>query len=409
MELPTTLVIRPNSPNPIDRIPNLHESQKILGNKSAKNILNEFRHRVTVKRNNVPPVAFTVLGHGLEKPEYKVVPKGCILVVPTASGQGTKASVSITNNLILMQMANRNFILDPLRYKKELYEMFGPVTIFTEGDKYPNFRYKLFGFYNLRAIQPDSKRPSLLRQSGFIRINADESVNPLLVDTLLSDRSVFTGKNTHYRKSPGIVSIRTLTDEEFDTPIHLVDGELPDLTKYAGLNDKEINTRFGGSILTINPEAEAIINRLNLPELLKFSNGFEDKFNPAWLTKILADDIIYFKKSKPINSWVDVTVGIYLDELLSEEDFVITQEELFERAGKGVYYNFICRNMSQNTPSANPFKLGIAEMHRISEAETHRKGFLHDVLSGAGKKSNKNTYHIDGYPHGKKTRRRQRK
>jgi len=380
MELPTTLVIRPNLPNPINRIPNLHESQKILGRKSPKNVLNELRHRVTVKRNSVPRVAFTVMGHGLETPEYKVVPKGCILVVPTASGKGTKAIASITNNLSLMQMENRKIILDPLHYKKELYEMFGPVTIFTEGDLYPNFKYRLFGFYNARA----SARPSLLRQSGFIRIIGDEPVNPLLVNTLLSDRSIFTGKNTQYQKNPGIVKIRTLTHEEFDTPIHLVDGLVPDVSNYDGMNEREIKTRFGESVLTINPAAEVIINRLNLPELLTFSNGLEDKFTSAWLTKIIADDLEYFRESKPINSWAGVTVGTYLDELLSEE-CVITQEELFV-AGKGVYYNFICRNILQDG-SVSPFKLSVAEMHSISEAETHRKGFLHNVLKGAGKKT----------------------
>ena len=387
MDSPTTLVIRPNSPNPIDRIHNLHESQKILGIKSPKNILNTLRHRLTVKRNNVPRVAFTVLGHGLEKSEYKVVPKGCILIVPTVSGQGAKAIKSITNNLVLMQMENRNFILDPLRYKKELYEMFGPVTIFTEGDLYPNFKYKLFGFYNSRAIKPDSKVPSLLRQSGVVRINGVEPVNPVLVDTLLSDRSVFTGKNTHYRKSPGIVKVRSLSHEEFDTPVHLVDGVVPDLSKYSGLGGKEIKRRFKGSVLTINPAAEAIINRLNLPELLQFSNGLEDKFTSSWLAKIVANDLEYFTKSKPINSWVGVTVGIYLDEILSEEEFIITQEELFEQGGSGVYYNFICRTISETNVPVNPFKLGVAEMHSISEAETHRKGFLHNVLSGAGKKT----------------------
>jgi hypothetical protein len=343
---------------------------------------------VTVKRNNVPPVAFTVLGHGSEKPEYKIVPKGCILVVPTVSGIGAKTIVSITNNLILMQMANRDFILDPLRYKKELHAMFGPLTIFTEGEQYPNFEFKLFGFYNARALQPGNKRPSLIRQSGFVRINRGEPVNPFLINTLLSDRSVFTGKNTHYRKSPGIVKVRALKDEEFDTPVHLVDGLVPDVSIYDGLKAKEIKTRFKGSILTINPEAEAIINRLNLPELLTFSNGLEEKFTSAWLTKIVDNDLEYFRESKPINSWAGVTVGTYLDELLSEE-FVITQEELFEHAGKGVYYNFICRNISQNQ-QANPFKLGVAEMHRISEAETHRKGFLHNVLSGSGKKTRRN-------------------
>jgi hypothetical protein len=370
-----------------------------LGHKSPKSILSEFRHRGTFKKNNVPPVAFTVLGHGLEKPEYKVVPKGCILIVPTVSGVGAKATVSITNNLILTHLPNRNFILDPLRYKKELYSMFGPVTIFTEGDLYPNFKYKLFGFYNARTIQPDRKRPSLLRQSGFISIKEDEPVNPQFINTLLSDRSIFTGKNTHYQKSPGIVKVRRLTDEEFDTPLHLVDGLVPDLTKYDGLNGNGLNgnglngnglngraikTRFKGSVLTINPEAEAIITRLDLPELLKFSNGLEDTYNSSWLSKIVADDLEYFRESKPINSWVGVTVGTYLDELLSEQ-LVITQEELFERAGKGVYYNFICRNISQNDSPENPFKLGVAEMHRISEAETHRKGFLHNVLNGAGK------------------------
>lgn len=387
MESPTTLVIRPNSPNPIDRIPNQHRIPKILGHKSAKNILNGFRHKLTVKRNNVPRVAFTVMGHGLEKPEYKVVPKGCILVVPNVSGQGAKAIKSITDNLELMQIDHRNFILDPLRYKKELYEMFGPVTIFTEGDLYPNFKYKLFGLYNARDIKPGSKVPSLLRQSGVVRINGVEPVNPVLVDTLLSDRSVFTGKNTHYRKSPDIVKVRSLSHEEFDTPVHLVDGVVPDVSKYSGLGGKEIKTRFKGSILTINPAAEAIISRLNLPELLQFSNGLEDKFTSSWLAKIVANDLEYFTKSKPINSWAGVTVGIYLDEILSEEEFVITQEELFEQGGSGVYYNFICRTISEIDVPVNPFKLGVAEMHRISEAETHRKGFLHNVLSGAGKKT----------------------
>lgn len=380
MSSPTTLVIRQDSPNPINRIPNLHESQKILGRKSPKSVLNAFRQRVTLRRNNVPRFAFTVMGHGLEKPEYKIVPKGCILVVPTVSGQGAKALEAIKNNLALMQIDNRNFILEPLRYKKELYKMFGPVTIFTEGDQYPNFKYLLFGFYNARAI----KLPSLLRQSGIVRIKGDEPVDPLLVNSLLSDRSIFTNKNIHYRKIPGIVKARTINDEEFDTPIHLVDGLLPDITKYAGLTGKELKIRFKGSMLTINPAAEAIIKRLNLPELLKFSNG--PKFNPAWLTEIVEDDLEYFREIKPINSWVNVTIGTYLDEILNEH-FEITQEELFEKAGSGVYYNFVCRNISQNTPPENPFKLSNAEMHRISEAETHRKGFLHNVLSGAGKKT----------------------
>lgn len=386
MSLPTTLAIRPNSPNPINRVPNQHRIPRILGHTSAKNVLNGFRQRVTKKKgNNVPRVAFTVMGHGLEKPDYKIMPKGCILVVPNFSGEGVLTAVSITDNLLLTQMDNRDFILDPLRYKKEIYDTFGPVTIFTEGEQYPNFEYKLFGFYNKREKSPNSKVPTLLRQSGLVRINGDEPVNPLLINTLLSDLSVFRRKTANYQKIPGIVKIRALTHEDFDTPVHLVDGLVPDVSKYSGLTGKEIKSRFKGSILTINPKAEAIIKGLNLPELLKFSNGLEDKFTSAWLAKIIANDLEYLTDSKPIDSWAGVTVGIYLDELLSEEQLVITQEDLFKLAGKGVYYNFICRNISQNEPPENPFKLGVAEMHRISEAETHRKGFLHNVLSGAGK------------------------
>jgi len=389
MELHTSLVVRPGAPFPINMIPNQHPRDLMLGRKSAKSALNIIRHRVTVKKNNVPRVAFTVLGHGLEKPEYKVVPKGCILVVPTVSGRGAKAIVSITNNLLLMKMDNRDFILEPLRYKKELYDMFGPVTIFTEGDAYPNFKYRLFGFYNSRAIQKSSggDLPSLLRQSGFVRINGDEPVNHLLVNSLLSDRSVFTKKYPHHQESPGIVKVRSLTDAEFDTPIHLVDGEVPDVSIYDGMNTKAIKTRFKGSMMAINPKAEAIISRLNLPELLKFSNGFKYKFTSAWLEKIVDDDLEYFREQKPIDSWVSVTVGTYLDELLSDE-FVVTQEELFERAGKGIYYNFICRNISQNDAPANPFKLSVAEMHRIFEAEMGRKGFIRNVLTEAGKINN---------------------
>jgi hypothetical protein len=395
MQPSTALVIRQNRPKPINMIPNQGTRRNIPGHNSARNALNKLRKR-TVKNTAspvaVPPVAFTVMGHGLEKPEYKIVPKGCILVVPTISGAGAKAIVSITNNLKLMEKDNRKFILDPLRYKKKLYEMFGPITIFTEGDAYPNFNYRLFGFYNSRAIQGKKlggNLLSLLRHSGFVRINGDEPVNPHLVNTLLSDRSVFTQKYTHHQESPDIVKVRNIDDEMFDTPIHLVDGVVPDVSIYDGMNDKTIQERFKGRVLTINPKAEAIIKKLNLPELLKFSNGFTNeitnKFTSSWLEKIVTDDLEHFRETKPIDLWVKDTVGTYLDEVLAD-DFVVTQEELFERAGNGVYYNFICRKISENDAPANPFKLSIAEMHRISEAEIQRKRFLRNVLTGAGKK-----------------------
>lgn len=355
--------------------------------RKMKQVVNGIRHRLPVKKTNVPRVAFTVLGHGLEKPEYKVVPKGCILIVPTVAGVGIKKLKAIEYNLSLMQMENRNFILDPLTYKKEIYSMFGPVTIFTEGEQYPNFKYVLFGFYPSREVVLKSgtkiKTPAFFSQSGLIRIHGQEPVNPLLIDTLKSDESFITGKNKHLQDIPGIVKIRNMTDEEFDTPLYLVDGALPDISKYSELTDTEIEERLKGHAISMNPAVEAIFNRLNLPELLKFSNGV--KFNSAWLAKIIAEEIEFFKTVAPNDSWIYLTVGTYIDELLSNM-FVITQEELFEQEGSGIYYNFVCRGITQDNAPENPFKLGVAELHRIYEAEK-RKVFLRNVLGGGRKRS----------------------
>lgn len=354
--------------------------------RKMKKIVNSIRHRLPVKKTKVPRVAFTVLGHGLEKPEYKVVPKGCILIVPTVAGAGIKKLEAIQNNLALMQMENRNFVLDPLSYKKEIYSMFGPVTIFTEGDLYPNFKYVPFGFYPSQVVLTKSgkkvKISSFFSQSGVIRIRGQKPVNTLLIDTLKSDESFLTGKNKHLQDIPGIVKIRIMTDEEFDTPLYLVDGELPDISTYSELTDTEIEKRLKGHTITMNPAVEAIFSRLNLPELLKFSKG--GGFNSDWLAKIIAEQIEFFKTVVPNDSWIYLTVGTYLDEILSDM-FVITQEELFEKEGRGVYYNFVCRKITQDNAPVNPFKLGVAELHRIYEAEK-RKVFLRNVFSEGSKR-----------------------
>lgn len=379
------LVIRPDAPNPINRLPNLRSGQKVLGHLTPQMQLNRLRRGPgAASLSAVPPVAYTVIAHSDESPTYKTVPPGCILVIPASSGNSVSARVALRNNLKLLDAANRKYVLDPLNNKKAIYKLFGPVTIFTEGELYPDFSYSLISYYNDLELDDNMGgvgKYSLFETSGLIRILPELSESQLIsrlkneykvLETVL-DGQALPGAN-------GMI----INDLALKTPLLLVDGRDLNLKKIKAADPDHIAEIFKNTPTKLHPRAEKLIRALNLPQLFKFSN-VPEVVTQASLNLQIEEDLAAYKNVRPRPNSVNMDVNDYIKYFLAEDYLDFTQEELFEKAGPGVYYNFNCREKAAG--ASNPFKLAASNLQRISEAATHRKGFLHNVFSGAARKT----------------------
>ena len=310
--------------------------------------------------------AFLMMGHGSELKEYKKVPKGCVLVVPTKSGETVVQRTFSSNQLKFLDSANRNAILDPTHHKAELFKLFGPVSIFTEGDLYPEFYYSLFNYHPSRSyVNP---RTGLQKQttasaflSGIVMLEGDAPAEPLLIESI---RHMSSG-HEEFKKTPkpGTVIPRRFHEQLLATPLFVADEPV----------DREMNTserkRLYKDIITrLNPEAANSIRKLRLPELFKFSSIPTADSVDERIKEDLEDCSV--ERPRPVS--ISTTVGDYIQEILPEENMTSSQEEVFELGGPGVYYNFVCRSMTPNS-EPTPFKLTTAAMHGIYEAESRRK------------------------------------
>ena len=104
--------------------------------------------------DNHPKKIYTILGHGVEEVgEKHTVPKGCILVVKSHSGDNVKKIDSNHNTINLLNPNNKEAVFDPVSHKRELFEIFAAdiqgataghsSAIYREGDTYNNFTYQL--------------------------------------------------------------------------------------------------------------------------------------------------------------------------------------------------------------------------------------------------------------------------
>jgi len=394
----TALTIRANSPQPINHVPNLPLHKQLLVAPPAVQI-NQLR-RKRKPLSPVPRIAYTVMGHGNEMAHLpRIVPKGCILIVPTKSGDKSITSTAITHNMRVLNKNYRQIILDPLNNSNELIDLFGPVSIFTEGQQYPNFSYSLFGMYKAnKKISEKTGRPisdkAKFRNSGVRRVTEETNHSEeLLYQTLLRDYYVFTNQVGLAESPRAPANIRYLTLDKLSVPLLLVDGKLPDMKKIKSMSFDECKEKFKDSMTQLNPEAETIIRKLNLPGLYTYSNAFDDRFTTEWLNEIIEKDLKNFKVVRPRPAWVSTDVETYITDDIRYENMRITQEELFEKGGPGVYYNFICRSLVDQDglpldDDVLPGKLSEKNMRRIGEAEAS-KFLIRQKFSGARRKYNR--------------------
>ena len=75
--------------------------------------------------DNHPKKIYTILGHGEEEVgEKHTVPKGCILVVKSHSGDNVKIIDSNHNTINLLNPNNKEAVFDPVSHKRELFNRY---------------------------------------------------------------------------------------------------------------------------------------------------------------------------------------------------------------------------------------------------------------------------------------------
>ena len=286
--------------------------------------------------------AYTVMGHGNENPtDINKVPKGCTLIVAGHSSEATHLHDILYKNMQLLYPDNRSIILNPLKFKNDIFELLGSVAIYTEGEEYPNYTYQLLSYFP--AVEGDSRH--ILLPSGLIDvIQADKK---LIYDTDAALREfmpdVPISNNSQYKMN-GI-----------NTPLF-------------------IKGRF-------NPVAEQIIHGFRIPQ--HFNNSVV--MRPNEINKIV-EKLIQNIKPKKIK-YKNYTVENFIN--LLAEKIKITQKEIFDmvergKLSRGVFYNFACRVTGKNLKDSNLLqpvsKLAPEVRGRISEAAIQRRRLLSNVF-----------------------------
>jgi hypothetical protein len=287
--------------------------------------------------------AYTVMGHGNEDPRqiYKV-PKGCTLIVAGHSSEPTFLHDILARNIQLLYPENHPIILDPLKFKKDIFELLGSVAIYTEGEEYPNYIYSLLSYFP--AVEGDTRH--ILLPSGLINVTQADKKLIYDIDGALRDFSpdVPVTDNSQY-KINGI-----------NTPL-FVKG-------------------------AFNPAAEQVIRNLKIPQL--FNNSIV--IRPNEVDKILKKLIQYIKPKKIKYKYYNIVnfIGMLSDKIK------ISQKQIFDMVERGkvkpgVFYNFVCRVTGKKLEDSNLLqpvsKLAPEVKGRISEAAIQRRRLLTDVFT----------------------------
>lgn len=333
------------------------------------------RRTLRLRPVNFAPVekmAFTTIGHGAETTKFRTVPPGCVLVVAAKSGNSMPSTTGDNLQLKLMDINNRQIILDPLNNQKQIYDLFGAVTIFKEGDIYPEFEYDLLEYMGYRrAILGNGDRPRMLDArvsvSGAVAIDSSNPVVPRLQNSIVS-RIMF---DEGYANLPeDAVDPLEMSQKFINTPIFLVGGNVPNVGKIMKTVDPRVASTTLDNFSVLNPDAKAKILSLDISKFFQFSN----LPSRDWIRHTIQNLLDGFEqyKRRPI-----------LDSTLTIQNFLetigrkcrITQGELFNVGGSGVYYNFVCRVRTNRNGALK---------QRIAEAEGHRKSLVRAKFTKAG-------------------------
>ena len=284
--------------------------------------------------------AYTVMGHGNEDPTqlYKV-PKGCTLIVAAHSSEAARLRAVLTKTIQLLYPENRSIILDPLKFKSDIFELFGSVAIYTEGEEYPNYTYQLLNYYKGNE---EKGLNNMLIKSGFIDVTlADKKF-------IFETNEALNNIKKHF--------IKNYTTVDYNTPL-FVKG-------------------------VFNPVAEELIRSFNIPQL--FNNSVVMRSSD--INKIL-EKLIQYIRPKMIK-YKQSTVKDFM--IILSQKTIISQKQIFDmvendKLSPGIFYNFVCRKTNQMLEDSNLLqpvsKLAPEIRGRISEAAIQIRRLLTNVFT----------------------------
>jgi hypothetical protein len=109
---------------------------------------------------------YTILGHGNNGHGKIIVPEGSIVVAKAHPGDDIAGleETLLKEKKKILNIKHIQTILNPLNNAKNLYKLFGSVSIFRGGQTCPNFQYSLI------AIHPRDRNSCIIKTSGIIKI-----------------------------------------------------------------------------------------------------------------------------------------------------------------------------------------------------------------------------------------------
>jgi len=247
--------------------------------------------------------AYTILGHGSEGSSTFILPNNCMVITLAHPGELTYVDKSSKYYRKLATM-DMNILLNPLQHKHELTKNFGPLKFYPPGSKCPDF------FYQLSSIFPhknQEKKPEKIVSKYNENENENENENDYYQETLY--RAYIPGS--------GVVNIKSL---QKDVDLHESYGEQystkEEIESYTSKDIyDEILSHYNNSVL---PTKQTIQKKLDSIRL--------DRSDP----------------SMPYYNYIDALQTIY-----KSHDYNATQSELIRKLPPGVYYNFVCRDISR--------------------------------------------------------------
>ena len=248
----------------------------------------------SVKRSNksaqksfIARNAYTILGHGSEGSSTFILPDNCMVITLAHPGELTYVDKS-SKYYRKMATMDMNILLNPLQHKHELTKNFGPLKFYPPGSKCPDFFYQLSSIFPHKNLKVKSVNENDYRKTTY------EALKP----------------------GSGVVNIKSLqkdSHESYGKP-YATKEEIESYTN-EDIHD-EILSHYNNSLFptqdTVQDNIEMIMDMLNERGSTAFDN-----------------------------------YQYTLETMHTSRDFDAAQSELIRKLPPGVYYNFVCRDISR--------------------------------------------------------------
>ena len=201
--------------------PGLKYSDHISPSQEA---LNKIRRSKYIQPENTgenhPQNIYFIFAHGNEDTSSKnVVPKGCVLVVKSHSGDATNRADFVNNIFHLTSNKNKEIAFDPVGHKKELFTILtaddeasklditasSSSAIYREGDTYNDFSYTLL--LNLDTIDGTS---TSIMPSGLFKRNIQNNSDSIYLEEIKFvnyNTPIFIKDKKNYKYNADIISL----------------------------------------------------------------------------------------------------------------------------------------------------------------------------------------------------------